>query len=145
MQNSYIVLYEPYFLNLNLITVNYKLIVDYNFIHIVRLYYEIKISLPKEICYYRLERGGGVKNNKHMAPGLSHVHTSKKIRNEINNTYFLWLFSWRGKLLETFINILHWLCLVVQSHMWVSQHGTLVPFYRLNELWTNMKIVFQSD
>lgn len=77
-------IYEPYFLNLNLITVNYKLIVDYNFIHIVRLYYEIKISLPKEICYNRLERG--VKNNKHMAPGLSHVHTSKKIRNEINNT-----------------------------------------------------------
>lgn len=52
-------IYEPYFLNLNLITVNYKLIVDYNFIHIVRLYYEIKISLPKEICYNRLERGGG--------------------------------------------------------------------------------------
>lgn len=66
-------IYEPYFLNLNLITVNYKLIVDYNFIHIVRLYYEIKISQLKEICYNRLERG--VKNNKHMAPGLSHVHT----------------------------------------------------------------------
>lgn len=143
MQNSYIVLYEPYFLNLNLITVNYKLIVDYNFIHIVRLYYEIKISLPKEICYNRLERG--VKNNKHMAPDLSHVHTSKKTRNEINNTYFLWLFSWRGKLLETLSTFYTGCVSLCNRHMWVSQHGTLVPFYRLNELWINMKIVFQSD
>lgn len=32
--------------------------------------------------------GGGLKNNKHMAPGASHVHTSKKLKDEINNTYF---------------------------------------------------------
>lgn len=72
-------IYEPYFLNLNLITVNYKLIVDYNFIHIVRLYYEIKISLPKEICYNRLERG--VKNKQTYGTGLisrSHIKENKK-------------------------------------------------------------------
>lgn len=79
-------IYEFYFLNLNLIIVNYKLIVDYNFIYIVRLYYEIKIFLFKEICYNCLERG--VKNNKYMVLDLFYVYILKKIRNEINNIYF---------------------------------------------------------